>query len=562
MKSLLQGLVAVLSLMAMSCLSDRSTGNLADGGDATETGNARILGRLLDESGQPIASAQVTAYDPEHDASHDSVLSRHQKTVSDAEGWFAFDSLPEGTWSLEARSGLRGLSALFHSLKLGASKMKLAAEVLHSPGSLAVQLEDSLAFETGSYVYAPGTSAFAPINEEARQARRIVLFGIPSGILPKVYLAAPSKVLGQPIRRTLLAESVQVAKATQGQVGAFSSWSHSLRYKIVADSTGMGLKQALVGFSLPLRLASPSFDFKSARPDGGDLRVTTSEGQVLPFTIEQFDPVAGLGVLWVRLDTLRPNHSGHSLFVHYGRPEATLPKYPTVFDTADGYGGVWHLNEENPGVAHVGLYRDATPLHADGNDLIRNTGRAGVIGYGKSFADSDYIEIPTLRPKQKPDRAFTLTAWIRCTGVGPNGGEIISMGDNFGLRLMPNGQLHTFVWPPVNRTDSSVAWYPLTSTDLNFKDGTWHHVGVTFDGSNLTIFADGKQVIETKVSTQIGYNQASHITLGRHGNQKTTFNFIGDMDEVAMHWVKRSPEWIRAAYESQRVNGQLLQAAP
>lgn len=561
MRSRLQILTASLCLITAGCLTDRDNGKLA-GGDGTETGNARIQGRLVDENGQAIASAQVTAYDPEYDASRDSILSRHQRTTSNGDGWFSFDSLPEGAWNLEARSGLRGLSVLFNTVMLQKSKLKLPAEILHSPGSLAVQLEDSLAFESGSYVYAPGTSAFAPIDDEARQSRRIVLFGIPAGVLPKVYLAAPPKTVGQPIRRTLLAESVQVAKATQGQIGAFASWSHSLRYQIAADENGMNLKEALVDFTLPVRLTSPSFDFKSARKDGGDLRVTTSEGLVLPFTIEQFDSAAGVGVLWVRLDTIRANNSSHSLFVHYGRPEATLPKYASVFDTADGFGGVWHLSEEQDGVAHDGVYRDATTLHANGNDHIRHTGRAGMIGYGKSFADSDYIEIPTLKPIQKPDSAFTLTAWIRCTTVGSLGGEIISVGDNYALRVSSTSQLHAFMWPPVDRKDTNFAWYPVTSTDLNMKDGAWHHIAATYDGKTLAIFADGTLVGEAAAPAPIGYAQASHITLGVHGNKKTAFNFMGDMDEVAMHWVKRSPEWIRAAYESQRAASRLLQVAP
>jgi hypothetical protein len=524
-------------------------GCFSTGGDGTETGNA-LTGQLFDENGATVGLAQVTAYSLDHDPALGESVSARQRVVSDAQGRFKFDSLPKGIWNLEARDPSRRLAGLHLQVQVDSNHLDLPHEILHAPGNVIVDLEDSLAFAAGSYLYAPGTSAFARLDAESRHDHRAVLYDIPAGLLPRIYLATPKTAKDTAGRRIALADSIAVPAGGQAHLTAFARWTHHLNLQFNTDANGLGLKQGLNNFTVPLRLRRPQFDFTASRNDGGDIRITNPDGEVIPFAMEQFDSSAGEAVLWVRLDLPKSNTA--SLTLHYGQAKAQMPSYPVLFDTADGYGGTWHLAEEKPGITQNGLYRDASNANHQGDDRISSTGREGILGWGKTFVDGDYIEVPTLHSVQKSKDAFTLSAWVRCRGVGTSGGEVVSIGDNYSLRISPTGNLYSFIWPPVDRSDTSLPWYPVTSTGVNLKDSVWHFIAVTYDGKNLELYLDGLPSGEAPAPLPVGYAQGKGIVFGMHGNKKTGFNFVGDMDEVQAHAVSRSAEWIRASYESQK----------
>jgi Concanavalin A-like lectin/glucanases superfamily len=93
-------------------------------------------------------------------------------------------------------------------------------------------------------------------------------------------------------------------------------------------------------------------------------------------------------------------------------------------------------------------------------------------------------------------------------------------------------------------------------------DGTWHHVVGTLGGGQLKIYVDGVLKAQAPVTDQINYSFASNVTVGANGIPDPDFNFMGDIDEVQMHWVERNAEWVRATYESQRVNSHFVKVAP
>ena len=84
-----------------------------------------------------------------------------------------------------------------------------------------------------------------------------------------------------------------------------ADWSE--RAKITLNTSGQGLetKETASGIAVAVRLHSGNFDFASAKEDGSDLRVVSGDDKTpLKFSIERFDSINELAVLWVHMGRL------------------------------------------------------------------------------------------------------------------------------------------------------------------------------------------------------------------------------------------------------------------
>lgn len=101
-----------------------------------------------------------------------------------------------------------------------------------------------------------------------------------------------------------------------------------------------------------------------------------------------------------------------------------------------------------------------------------------------SFAAKSYAQtVPDIGVKLNGSQAFTIEAWVKFNGLCENT-QILSKQGEFSFGL--NGHLVLFQfagYPPI-MTDS---------TSLQIATEQWHYICVSFSGSNLTIYIDGKQ---------------------------------------------------------------------
>src|SRR5690606_16108864 len=126
---------------------------------------------------------------------------------------------------------------------------------------------------------------------------------------------------------------------------------------------------------------------------------------------------------------------------------------------------------ESPDTTADGLYRDAAGFGNHGNDRIQSKERPGVIGWGQGLDSGDYIYSPTGEGLRLAS-AFTLSAWYRFSGAGKVNApkEMISAGDNFGMRVYDDGALHLWHWPAEAPEGGDNPWYEL-NVPGNFADG-------------------------------------------------------------------------------------------
>ncbi len=522
------------------------------GGDATETGNA-LTGQVVDEKGKPIAEAEVWILKTNYDAEKGSV-SDSMKTQTDHQGRFSFAKLSLGQYSLFERKVSTG-QVKRRNLDQTSIQNNLAPDTLEWPGVIRVPVPETS--RPGiSYVYLAGTPLSSAITAEALSLGYLNLTGVPPGNLPTLYYNL-DRIRSIPYS---IDSGSTLASGETKSIPKSQLWRNSIRLVLNTGATGINLKENLTLFPIAVRLKSPMFDFSQAMPDGEDLYFTKSDGSPLAHEIELWNPHGSEAIVWVRLDTLKTGQPNQSILLYYNNPLAGNQKQmPFVFDTAAGFSGVWHMNEEAPDTIESGVYRDATPLAQHGNDRILNQGRDGLMGRGHNFVDFDYFVIPSASAYLKPVDQFTLSAWVKSFLPMDTAGDILSMGDQYGLRIRGNGDLYAFYFPPgISDTILFIddLYENLRGGGTTLRDATWHHVAATLIGTDFSIYIDGRLVATKKVAGRVSYDKrlGNDFVVGKHGFGKRGFQFNGALDEIQVHHVARSVEWLRVVYENEKAN--------
>jgi hypothetical protein len=522
---------------------------VAAGGDATETGNARVAGQVVREDGLPIMGAEVTILSSDWNPVRDRAVPDSQKDTTDNEGRFRFTRLESGEYNLQVRHWGSRTRSLIYDIELSADSVIIPKDILHASGAISVPLPETLDSGVG-YVYIPGTTIRTRVDSESRIAGVVLLDSVPPGVVPTI-VYTKGDADSRPI---VLARDAEVRKQETTHVNAFDTWPHSARFVLNTSATGVAIAKDQKEFPVLVRLASPAFDFSQAAAEGADVRFAKADGTPLSREIEAWDPKAGHAEIWVRVDTLQANSASQSFTMHWGKGVAEAKRRRSVFDTLAGFAGVWHLSEEAPDTTANGIYKDATGAGSHGNDRVTSVARAGAIGAGHGIDSGDYIEAPGVSDGLKLPRSFSLSIWYRATGkgIGPAGGELVNVGDNYGLRVYQDSVLHFWYWPPNPPVGSKKDWYEVHVKGVDFLDGEWRLVTGTFDGSKLRLYVNGKEIGNAPAADVVGFQFPLNLTLGKHGNGKRGYEYEGDLDEAQIHSAVRDPDWIRAAYENQR----------
>ncbi len=542
--NLLLGLTALL--LFASCGFDVLA---QGGGDATETGNARVSGHLVLENGQVADDAEVLILPSDYNPIFDSALPDSQRVRADAHGTFHFQNLNLGKYNLQIKHPGTHTVLLITNITVAEKNNILIKDTLRISGSLSVPIPETGDSGLG-FIFLPGTTFKNRIDSEVRIAGKVQMDSIPAVLVPSV--AYTNGKSGSP--SLILTRNILVLKGTQVLVPAFSGWSHVAKIKVNAGASGVPISKDLYGFPMLVRLASPQFDFSQAQVDGADIRFAKADGTPLVREIEAWDAQSGHAEIWVRMDTVHAGSNVQTLTMHWGNSMATAPASPfPVFDSSIGFSGVWHLGEEKSDTIANGLYRDATGRGNSGNDRITSTRSNGVIAGGHGFDSADYIEAPLLSgPIPKPN-AFTISIWFRSSHIpGFNGGEMLSVGDNFGLRLPQDGRIHAFFYPPTPPVGGNTDWYSLDFQSQEYVNGSWHLAASTFDGNSFCLYIDGLEVARTNALGPVGYLFPLNATLGKHGHLKSGYEFSGDLDEAQIHSVARSQDWMRLSFDNQK----------
>jgi len=151
----------------------------------------------------------------------------------------------------------------------------------------------------------------------------------------------------------------------------------------------------------------------------------------------------------------------------------------------------------------------------------------------------------------KPTQTLAVSAWVKSNELPANAsntGEIVSLGDHYGLRVQANAAgaqsgLHFFqdtnptgnTWVGLN-TNNTIASESLA------HDQQWHHIVAQKTLTHLEVYVDGVLASGSLLTgsesimpivTPIDYaGLGTELLFGRHGNGGTGNDFAGLIDEV------------------------------
>lgn len=234
----------------------------------------------------------------------------------------------------------------------------------------------------------------------------------------------------------------------------------------------------------------------------------------------------------------------------FPRSDADINTYRATTLPATGLSGLtayWQM-EEGDGLTSA----DASPTHAHKLNLVNGIEWT----LGAPLADPATTPPPPPPPPPSTNNAvvfngsatskatvnggtfntqsLTVEVWAKVSGVASGGGELVSNGNNYGLRIRPDGSLNFFTH------NGSRVWKGYNLTGVNLKDNAWHQIVVTKDLSNVKFYIDGVLKKTVTVTNSISYTLGNNFSVGQHANGDPAFNLTGSVDEVRIWNVART----------------------
>ncbi len=350
----------------------------------------------------------------------------------------------------------------------------------------------------------------------------------------KSYLMTAWVVLFANLNAVLSAEPVAVSAAE------YKDWKHSGSMWLITTPEGAELSAdaKVEQFPVLVRLHRDFFDFAQAKRNGDDLRFSSTTGERLAFQIEEWDAAKGVASVWVRMPLITGN-SRQEIKVHWGNANASSESDgKAVFNASNGYVSVWHMND---------------PVHDDTGTLTStDTGTAsttGVIGAARHFPGGKGLfggdKIPDYPTGSNP---HSTEVWFR--PERPNT-TLIAWGNEQGQGKV----VMQYRSPPHIQMDCYFSGGNVGGAS-RVPVGDWTHVVHTYREGEARLYVNGVlDGTNIKQGGPLNIRTPARLFIGGWYNN---YDFVGDLDEVRVSNVVRSPEWVKLQYENQKPNQSLV----
>jgi hypothetical protein len=460
---------------------------------------------------------------------------------ADDSGRFFIDSLDTGVYSIEVNDG-DSVAALFTAhLAVRTDTFDAGADTLR-PYAVVSGVVDT-AGQSGWQLYAlvAGLERRAPVDPSGRFA----LADLPAGIFDLRFAAGASAPFAE-------AANVHAVSGGTSVLRIKPDYRYSRLVYLNTTPTGANVLQDVFSFPICISLDSANFDFSQTRIDGYDLRFAKPDGTPLQFHLDTWDYSLHRAAVWALVDTVFGNRDDQYITMMWGNPAALDAVSPgAVFDTANGFAGVWHLTQHGmPDSLLDATWRDSHAQPA--GDWTHQAVVDGIIGWALQFDGSgDYcISGRNVHPLDTGNA--TISAWIKTADAAHNKSVISYGAGDMRLRLI----VQDYAWFGLY---DGAAWIDTFTSRTMLADDQWHYVAVTYDrAGSATAYVDG--AAEAAIDISAARNailNADSITIG-FDNYSLPSYWIGLLDEVRFESTARSASWIRLCFENQRKGQRLL----
>jgi len=536
----IRNIVFLMIAVLLSCMASCTTRHFAGGTDTETGGTSVVAGIIVTSTGAPAVCAKVkfvpSAFNP--------VTAKIQpdSSTTDASGHFTFNVIPYGNYTLQANDATDSLGALRFEITVAHDSLTVAICTLSVAGAIKIATSDNMEATYG-YIYIPGTTIFAFVNNSNAG---VILNNVWTGTMPVIEYGILNSQVQKAIRFNVPVLSGDTAFVNN------PSWKYAKKIVFNTTITGADVTDNVYGFPVLIRLTSANFNFSQVQATGTDIRFTKADNTFLPYEIERWDSAGSQAEIWVKVDTVFGNDSTQYFTMYWGNKQAADSSNGThVFDTANGFIGVWHMNENaSTGAACIKdrtfNANNATPFGSMASANSVN----GVVGKGLRFnGTNDYLNAGNVSLHAN----YSVGLWVMLDTLGEYERLLYKNSsytlwydkDSASIRME---QMGTGTW-----------WYGLLEdggTRVPMTTETWYYVTATFDQTAIRLYVNGMEVSMSNAISIIPGTSSSPLFIGK--SDGTSF-VRGMMDEIRIERVARSADWIRLCYMNQRIDDKLIQ---
>jgi hypothetical protein len=470
-------------------------------------------------------------------------------TITNKSGFFKISSVDEGRYFIEAVHPDEDISILFtFTMDSAGTGVDLGPKELEQSAVISGIVSVPAAGDP-AYVQVYGLERLAEIDPNSGRFS----ISVPAGsydlrVVSTAQHVPPLEVSDIAVNPGDARELDTVYLEDTSYVEPYLTWDYAAKITLNTTSAGAAVSEHVLNVPLLVRLdglsplSSPVFDV--AGQDGSALRFSKSDYTPLPYEIEEWNPAGEMAVIWVKLDTVYGNRDDQFIYLYVdGKP---LPPELTdrfVFDTADGFTAVWHLNETAPAEL---LDRTPNENHGTFSDSMTATNSAdAVAGKGLVLGSLDhYVTFSDMN--SLPATMLTVSAWIRID-EHRNWNDIVYKDfwavdqGTWDLFADSAGSLCFGVFDTVQNT----------ARHSGLSTGEWYHAVGVYDGNEVRVYVNGVEGTE-RGSVSVDLITTKDLFLGSRNY------FSGTVDEVRISRSVRSEAWIRLSYENQRPDQTLV----
>ncbi|PTT79917.1 DUF2341 domain-containing protein, partial [Pelomonas sp. HMWF004] len=297
-------------------------------------------------------------------------------------------------------------------------------------------------------------------------------------------------------------------------------WSERAKITLNTSDQGLQTKEAVSGVTVAVRLHSGNFDFTASKEDGSDLRVMAADDKTpLKFSVERFDSINELAVLWVQLPSVAPASDKNVFYVYGGNAKAVAEGEAQGFDATTVI--ALHFSDTPAGADQLGAVKPQGTLATEPNGLLAAS--AKLSGNAVVYALSDKAIVDA-------GNQLTVSLWVKLEDV--QRATLLNWG---GLTLaLSGGKLAV-------RADKAEV------TGGEVPAARWTQVALRLGLGKATLFINGAQVAQGDLATPA---LGSSLALGDGAR--------GLLDEVQVAATLRSADWIAVAAGAQGAESKLV----
>lgn len=312
-----------------------------------------------------------------------------------------------------------------------------------------------------------------------------------------------------------------------------ASWSSRKEFTLDTSVTGADIQETLSDIPLLVRLHTGNFGFfTELAENGSDIRFMLDDKTPLKHQLEKMDPINEMGLVWVKLPTVRGALASDKFSMYYGNasaPDASDAK--GLYDVNQSL--VFHFNESET------LPQDATAyaLHAKASKTVVDS--AGWIGAAARFDGQGGIEVEA-NPAMAltPAAGWTFNTWVKIDQPQTDAVVFEAEQEDAALELAINGASLSARYRANGKT--------LQTPAVNLELSKWQYLAVVATSNSLSVYLDGQPVANLTITLLESAQPSLKIGQRREGG-----HFVGLLDEVQVAKQARSADWIKLQFRNQ-----------